>query len=64
MVDIKRRFPRSLRNLLEQFSHRVDHCICFMNDGAVPAPVFEQQGAQRDVFDKDWYQHMIDEARQ
>ena len=43
---------------------RVDHCICFMNDGAVPVPVFEQQGAQRDVFDKDWYQHMIDEARQ
>ena len=64
MVDIRRRFPRSLRNLLDQFSHRVDHCICFMNDGAVPVPVFEQQGAQRDVFDKDWYQHMIDEARQ
>lgn len=63
MVDIRRRFPRSLRNLLGHFSHRVDHCICFMNDGAVPVTVFEQQGAQRDVVDTDWHECMTDEAR-
>ena len=31
MADIERRFPRSLRHLLDAFSHRVNSCICFMN---------------------------------
>ena len=42
--DIDRRFSRSLNNLFRVFSHQVDRCICFMNDGAKPVLVFEQTG--------------------
>ncbi len=45
--DIDRRFARSLRHLLEDFSHRVNFCQCFMNSGPVPDLVFEQTGTQR-----------------
>ncbi len=34
--DIERRFPRSLYNLFNTFSHSVDRCICFMNEGGNP----------------------------
>lgn len=47
--DIERRFPRSLKNLLNIFSHRVDHCVCFINDGEYPVLVFEQTGDNRDI---------------
>lgn len=57
--DIVRRFPRSLNNLLNLFSHRVDFCICFMNDGGTPTLVFEQQGADRRVIDQDCYNVML-----
>jgi len=49
LADIQRRFPRSLHNLLETFSEAADHCLCFMNDGAEPELVFEQQGAERQI---------------
>lgn len=45
--DIKRRFPRSLANLLFNYSHLVDHCQCYMNADAEPVLIFEQQGNQR-----------------
>lgn len=45
--DIKRRFPRSLANLLFDYSHLVDHCQCYMNADAEPVLIFEQQGNQR-----------------
>jgi predicted ABC-type ATPase len=63
LADIERRFPRSLRHLLDDFSHRVDRCTCFMNDGENPVLVFEQSGADRDIVHADYYQHLIDEAR-
>jgi len=47
--DIERRFPRSLNNLLNNFSHVVDRCSCFMNDGETPVLVFEQNGDNRDI---------------
>jgi len=40
-----RRFPRSLHNLLNEFSRAVDHCLCFMNDAKAPILVFEQEYA-------------------
>jgi len=55
-LDIERRFPRSLHNLLNAFSHKVDRCICFMNDGEMPALVFEQYGASRDILHGAHYQ--------
>jgi predicted ABC-type ATPase len=53
--DIERRFPRSLSNLLSEFSYKVDHCLCFMNDGTSPELVFEQTGATRDIIHPDYY---------
>lgn len=63
LADIERRFPRSLRHLLEDFSHRVDRCTCFMNDGENPVLIFEQCGTDRDVVHADYYRLLIDEAR-
>lgn len=63
LADIERRFPRSLRHLLDDFSHRVDRCTCFMNDGENPVLVFEQCGADRDIVHADYYQRLIDEAQ-
>lgn len=62
VADIERRFPRSLRHLLNDFSHRVDRCTCFMNDGENPVLVFEQYGNARVVVHTDYYQLLIDEG--
>ena len=61
-TDIERRFPRSLRHLFDEFSHRVDRCTCFMNDGESPALVFEQHGNVRNIVHDDDYQHLLEEA--
>ena len=60
--DIQRRFPRSLHNLLNEFSHRVDRCLCFMNDGEAPVLVFEQIGAIRNILHEEYYQLLQKEA--
>jgi len=57
--DIERRFPRSLGNLFHVFSHKVDHCICFMNDGELPIPVFEQTGDSRNILHEIYYQQLL-----
>lgn len=62
-LDIERRFPRSLRHLLDDFSHRVDNCLCFMNDGESPVLVFEQKGDDRDIVHEEYCQLLIEEAR-
>jgi predicted ABC-type ATPase len=61
-ADIERRFPRSLRHLLNDFSRRVDRCICFMNDGEYPELVFEQCGEQRNILRADDYQLLLEKA--
>jgi len=60
--DIGRRFPRSLQNLLYDYSHCVDRCICFMNEGETPVLVFEQAGKNRDILHEDHYQTLMREA--
>jgi predicted ABC-type ATPase len=62
-ADIQRRFPRSLRHLLCDFSHRVDNCLCFMNDGERPALVFEQRGENRDILHDDFYQLLLEQSK-
>lgn len=64
LADIERRFPRSLRHLLNDFSSRVDHCTCFMNGGENPVLVFEQRGEERDILHEAYYQLLIEEAKQ
>ena len=61
--DIERRFSRSLHNLLNEFSAKVDHCSCFMNAGGSPTLIFEQQGENRDVFHKDYFKLLENEAK-
>ncbi len=63
VAAIERRFPRSLRHLLDDFSHRVDRCTCFMNDGENPVLVFEQCGKDRNIVHEDYYQLLYDEAQ-
>lgn len=60
--QILRRFPRSLHNLLNEFSHRVDRCLCFMNDGEAPVLVFEQVGESREILHEEYYQLLQREA--
>jgi hypothetical protein len=60
--DIERRFPRSLRNLFEEYSYRADHCLCFMNDGSTPILVFEEQRSSRNVLHKEYYQMLLKES--
>ncbi len=63
-ADIERRFSRSLRNLLNEFSKLVDGCSCFMNDEENPILVFEQHGDARDIAREDYYQLLIKDAEQ
>jgi len=62
MADIERRFPRSLCHLLDDFSHSVDMCTCFMNDGESPVLVFEQKTENRDIMHETYYQLLLEEA--
>jgi predicted ABC-type ATPase len=50
VTDIRRRFPRSLYNLLHVFAVLTDQTRCFMNDGDQPELVFMQQAERREVF--------------
>jgi len=61
-TDVQRRFPRSLRNLLLDFSYSVDNCQCFMNSGVSPEPVFEQQGSARHILHHAFYQDLLRQA--
>ena len=58
-----RSYLRLVRRLQNEFSQRVDHCTCFMNDGASPTLVFEQQGDNRDIVHDDHYQLLLEEAK-
>ncbi len=62
LPDIERRFPRSLRNLLNEFSFVVDRTQCFMNDGNSPQPVFEQQGETREIPNRELFEQLTQEV--
>jgi predicted ABC-type ATPase len=63
-ADIERRFARSLRHLLHDFSHRVDRCQCFLNSGVSMELVFDQAGAGRVVHHAAHYQQLVQESYQ
>ena len=46
---IYRRFPRSLKNLLSEFSHAASSTECYMNRQNGPEPVFIQTDSQRTI---------------
>ncbi|CAN5273228.1 zeta toxin family protein [soil metagenome] len=61
--DITRRFPRSLRNLLEVYAPAVDEARCLLNSGPTATIVFTQQGERRTILDQAVYSHLVNEAR-
>jgi predicted ABC-type ATPase len=61
--DLKRRFPRSLRNLLNDFSHATSLTQCFMNTGFVPELIFIQQGQNREVINPTLFTQLIQQAK-
>ncbi len=62
-ADIARRFPRSLRNLLDVYAGAVDHARCFLNSGPVPDIVFVQDGAERTILNHAVYEQLVNEAQ-
>ena len=60
--EIKRRFPRSLANLFQNFSSIVDHCLGFMNDRNTPQLVFEQRAENRIIHNQELYNLWTKEA--
>lgn len=60
--DIARRFPRSLRNLLDAYSAAVDHARCLLNSGPSPEIVFVQDGDKRTIFSQTVYEQLVKEA--
>jgi len=60
--DIERRFPRSLHNLLVNFSFTVNNCVCFMNESKQPVLVFEQTGVIRSVIHNEYFKLLKEKA--
>jgi predicted ABC-type ATPase len=60
--DIERRFPRSLRNLLDHYSIAVDRCLCYINIGEEPELVFAQRGERRNILHLRHYERLSKEA--
>lgn len=61
--DIARRFPRSLRNLFQLFAPQVNQTRCFMNSGEMPELVFQQNGAQREIFHSEFFELLLKELQ-
>jgi len=59
---LARRFPRSLQNLLEDYSGAVDRSRCFMNSGKKPVLIFEQKRSNRVIFDQALYEQLLMEV--
>lgn len=62
LLIIERRFPRSLRNLLYEYSYTTDKTWCFMNSGNEPELVFIQEGEERTVIDTYLFNHLVENA--
>ncbi len=60
--DLLRRFPKSLKHLLQEYSVIADHCICMMNQGGTPELVFENYRNDRIVHHQAMLEKLIKEA--
>ncbi len=59
---IERRFPRSLHNLLTEYSYLAHQTHCFMNDGELPALIFVQQEENRNIINEPLFNHLLQQA--
>jgi predicted ABC-type ATPase len=62
-VDLIRRFPRSLHNLLNVFAPKVNQVRCFMNDNEKPELVFQQTGVVQTILHADFFILLQQEAQ-
>ena len=62
LSDIKRRFPRSLSNLLNEYSSLVDFCQCYFNADEEPILIFEQRGNARLVHQAQLFALLVEES--
>lgn len=60
---LRRRFPRSIRLLLETYAPVVDQATCNMNDGASPQIVFFQTGLERSIVNPMLYRNLLELSR-
>jgi hypothetical protein len=56
---IYRRLPRSLRNLLSEFSYAASSTECYMNLQDGPEPVFIQTGSQRTMLEYPLFETLL-----
>jgi len=61
-ADIERRFPRSLRNLLDLYAGAVDRVRCVLNNEPVAEIVFVQHGKNRTILNQTIYDQLVSEA--
>ena len=61
---IKRRFPRSLSNLLYNFSEKVSSVHCLMNSSDAPETIFTQKEKQRKVVNQAAFDLLVKKAKQ
>ena len=59
---IRRRFPRSLDNLLHHYDAVVSITYCFMNTNQTPELVYIQRGTEREVINQECFEHLVNEA--
>ncbi|MEI6706809.1 MAG: zeta toxin family protein [Methylococcales bacterium] len=59
---IERRFPRSLHNLLTEYSYLAHQTHCFMNDGVSPELIFVQQETHREIINEPLFNHLLQQA--
>ena len=55
LQDIERRFPKSLNNLFDQYSHLVNECTCFMSENETPELIFTQKNGERIIVHQEQY---------
>lgn len=60
---IERQFSRSLQNLFTDYGLMANQTHCFMNDNEFPQLVFTQAGQQREIIDKQLFNHLLNEAK-
>ena len=61
--DIDRRFPKSLRNLLVEFSEMADRTRCFINDSKVLSLIYTQTIEGREIAHDDYYAQLVKQAK-
>ena len=61
-ATIERRYFRSVRNLLKEYTSACTMTVCYDNSGSVPSEIFTQNGQSRTIQDGARYQLLVEEV--